>query len=392
MILFDGSSRLNRLCSCTKETQFLSLLGGKLIPPLVHLTEVSSLVSLLYFFNGHLLNLSSLNDNTNGFRTKTTVAHRVLGNDLVSLIFSTAGTFHSEILELHRTNSGTMENNALKLSGSVLCIKLMLAINTIVEEVRNFDHFKSANRLELARVRVKEGMIVSGIGHESLHHSRVAFRSQKAIAITLRDVVLRHLGTGGKKSLKNLIAILSFLRNIKTRSKLKGLTSTRNKVVILTIIGDIAILGLSVLSGLIGKLIDNSTVSTHSESFTELTGILDSNVVMVHRIVDIRDKAVSRKETIDSDDAFIVFHLLTLVIKGVARCKILSTGTAHNSERSTLTMRNRSNLMTRHHNGGASKSSQNFTREDLHKECFTIARRESLTRIGNTLCIKCSHF
>nr|DAV87798.1 MAG TPA: hypothetical protein [Caudoviricetes sp.] len=358
----------------------------------MHLTEVSSLVSLLYFFNGHLLNLSSLNKDTNGFRTKTTVAHRVLRNDLVSLILSTTSTFHSKILQLNRTHSGAVEHDTLKTRSLDLGIKSMLTINTLVQKMRNFNDFKAANRLELARIRVKESMVVSGIGHESLHHSRVAFRRKKTIAVTLRDVVLRHLGTSRKETLKDLIAIISFLRDSKTRNELKGLTRTENLVIIFTIVRNITILELSVLSGLIGKLIDNSAVSAHSESFTKLAGILDSNIVVVHRIVDIRDKAVSRKETVDSNDTFIVFHLLTLVIKGVTRSKILSTGTAHNSERSGLTMRDSTNLMTRHHNGGASKSSQNFTREDLHKECITFARRESLTRIGNTSSSKSSHF
>ena len=235
-------------------------------------------------------------------------------------------------------------------------------------------------------------MIVSRIRHKSLHDSRVAFRRKKAITVTLRDVVLCHLGTSRKETLKNLIAIRSFLRNIKTRNEFKGLTRTENLVGTRTIVGNITVLERSVLSGLIGKFIDNSTVSTHSESFTELTGILDSNVIMVHRIVDIRDKAISRKETVNSDNTFIVFHLLTLVIKGVTRSKILSTGAAHHSERGRFTLRDSTHLMTRHHNGGAGKSSQNFTREDLHKECITIARRESLTRIGNTSSSKSSHF
>nr|DAL83632.1 MAG TPA: hypothetical protein [Caudoviricetes sp.] len=303
----------------------------------MHLTEVSSLVSLLYFFNGHLLFfLSGLNKDTNGFRTKTTVSHRVLRNDLVSLIFSTASTFHSKILQLNRTNSGAVEHDTLKTRSLDLSVESMLAINTVIQEVRNFNDFKAANRLELTRVRVKESVVVSGIGHESLHHSRVTFRREKAIAVTLRDIVLRHLSTSRKETLKDLIAIRSFLRNIKTRNEFKGLTRTENLVSARTIVGNITILERSVLSGLIGKLIDNSTVSAHSESFTKLTGILNSNVIMVHRIVDIRDKAVSRKETVNGDDTFIVFHLLTLVIKGVTRSKILSTGTTHHSERGTL--------------------------------------------------------
>nr|DAI77022.1 MAG TPA: hypothetical protein [Caudoviricetes sp.] len=359
----------------------------------MHLTEVSSLVSLLYFFNGHLLFfLSGLNKDTNGFRTKTAVTHSVLGNDLVSLIFSTASTLHSKILQLNRTNSGAVEHDTLKTRSLDLFIKSMLAINAVIQKMRNFNDFKAANRLELARVRVKESVVVSGIGHESLHHSRVAFRRKKTIAVTLRDVVLRHLSTSRKETLKDLIAIRCFLRDVKTRNELKGLTRTENLVSARTIVGNITVLERSVLSGLIGKFIDNGTVSTHSESFAELTGILDSNVIMVHRIVDIRDKAVSRKETVDSNDTFVMFHLLTLVIKGATRSKILSTGTAHHSERGTLTVRDRSNLMTRHHNGGAGESSQNFTREDLHKECITIARRENLTRIRNISSSKSSHF
>ena len=225
-----------------------------------------------------------------------------------------------------------MEHDTLKTCCLDLRVESMLTINTIIQEVRNFNNFKATNRLELACIRIEQGMVVSGVRHKSLHHSRVTFRSEQAVAVTHRDIVLRHLSTSGKETFKDLVAIGSILRNLKARNELESFTSTKNFISTDAIIRNVTVLRGSILSRFISEFVNHGTVSRHSKSFTKLTRVFNTYVIVIHCIINVRNQAVSSQETVNSNHTFIVFHLLTLIVKGVTWCKILSTGTTHNSE------------------------------------------------------------
>ena len=57
------------------------------------------------------------------------MTHRVLSDDLVSLIFSSTCAFHSEVFQFDRTDSRTMEGDTFKTCGRNLRVESVFAIN-----------------------------------------------------------------------------------------------------------------------------------------------------------------------------------------------------------------------------------------------------------------------
>ena len=191
--------------------------------------------------------------------------HRVLGNDLVSLIFCTTGTFHSQIAEFNSTDSRAMEHNALKSRSGNLSVKRMFTTNTRVNQIGCLNNGEPTDVLQFATIGVKQSLIVSRIRHQGTDNRRVTLRGQQAVAVSLRHPIVRESRTSLKKSLKDNITVGSRLSNIRSCNKLKcftcALSATRH-------IRNVSILICSVLSRLIGDFINNSTISRLCKSLT----------------------------------------------------------------------------------------------------------------------------
>ena len=226
-----------------------------------------------------------------------------------------------------------MEDNTLKTSSRNLLVQCVLTINTRIDEVRGFNNLETTNVLNLRTITTPECLIVGRVGEQSTDQSRVTIRGEQAVTVTLRNIVLGELCTSRHKTLKNLVAISRSLINISTSHKLKCLTSALGAT---SHVRNVTILTRSINSRLIGKFIDNSTVSTLSKCFTQLLGVFRTNVIMVHCIFNIRNKDIRSQETINRNNSFVVLNSFTLIIKRVTGFKVLSNCTTHHGERCTF--------------------------------------------------------
>ena len=134
----------------------------------------------------------------------------------------------------------------------------------------------------------------------------------KEITVTCRNPILRKLSTSINQTLQEDVAILHSRSFILTRNILKCLASTR--IFKISIIRDVLRHTRGSLSTRVSKFIDRGTVESLSKSFTKLLRVFRTDIIVIHCIIDIRDKSISREETIDSNHSLRVLHLLTLII------------------------------------------------------------------------------
>ncbi|WWD14995.1 hypothetical protein CPL00374_CDS0043 [Klebsiella phage Keithsmous] len=321
------------------------------------------------------------------------MTHRVLSDNLVSLIVRTTSALQSQVFQLDRTNrravleqahnviqsnlngsAGSRRESVLLASRSVLTV----ITSTTSSQVRNLNHFEAHHVTDSAALRVNQCLIVCSVRHQSSQNRRVVIRSGVESTVSSRNVVLGQSRTSNGQLSDNRFTQLNRVSQV-ARGRLNQSQNCRLTETLNVLIGGVRQVNQT------SQFSQYSTVSRHRQRFTQLCGVLSANVVVVHRVLNVVNQNVRSQQAINVDYLLGVFDILTFVIEVLTRFQVSSFGATNHRELCGLTRSNRAQHVTRHGHGGAGESRQDFTAEHFKEQRQFVRCGLTLTLISTNL-------
>ncbi|BBF66861.1 capsid and scaffold protein [Klebsiella phage KN3-1] len=297
------------------------------------------------------------------------MTHRVLSDNLVSLILSATSTFQSEVFQLDGTDSGTVleqAHNVLFVDFTTSCRESVLLVGRFCAfvravitsatsgQVRNLDDFEAHHVTDRTTLRVNQSRIVRSVRHQSRQNRRVHVRGGVERTVVSRDVVLGQSCTSDGQLCDNRLAQFDRVSQVSLQTNFQQGRFAQTS--------DVLVDGIREVNQT-SQLGQYRTISSHRQRFTNLRGVLGANVIVVHRVFDVVNQHVSGQQAINVNGLLGVLDVFTFVIQRLARLQVSSLGAANHRELCGLTGADLTLHVTVSGHRGTSECGQDFTAE-----------------------------
>ena len=249
-----------------------------------------------------LLLLDDTEEGTLGTKASHTDCH--LCDDLVGLILDAAALLHGEVLELQHADCRLVadDNGALVRIGCreymAVALKDVGVVITAAREMRALDDIKAGKADDVA---LDDGTACTVVAVEVLKRrskGRVELRRKVGVALTRRDVVVRHLCLGLKEDVVDGVARVA----IDARTTRNGTLDDAA----LPVACDV----LLRVQCLLGALCKYGCIIAEGKSVAQLCRIRGTEVVVGNELVEVKDEGVCREKAIELDDTLGLLDVL----------------------------------------------------------------------------------